>query len=38
MKRGVGQNPSWDVYKPGGQLQETSDLSVIANKGFATKY
>ncbi len=21
-----GQNPSWDVYKPGGQLQETSDL------------
>ncbi len=24
--RGVGQNPSWDVCKPGGQLQETSDL------------
>ncbi len=21
-----GQNPSWDVCKPGGQLQETSDL------------
>ncbi len=26
-KRGVRQNPSWDVCKPGGQLQETSDLS-----------
>ncbi len=24
--RGVGQNRSWDVIKPGGQLQETSDL------------
>ncbi len=23
LKRGVGQNPSWDVCKPGGQLQET---------------
>ncbi len=22
----MGQNPSWDVCKPGGQLQETSDL------------
>ncbi len=27
----------WDVCKPGGQLQETSDLW-IDNKGFATKY
>ncbi len=26
MQRGVGQNPSWDVCKPGGQLQETSYL------------
>ncbi len=24
--KGVEQNPSWDVCKPGGQLQETSDL------------
>ncbi len=24
--RGVGQNPSWDICKPGGQLQEMSDL------------
>ncbi len=26
LQRGVGQNPSWDVCKPGDQLQETSDL------------
>ncbi len=26
LQRGVGQNPSWDVCKPVGQLQETSDL------------
>ncbi len=26
MQRGMGQNPSWDVCKSGGQLQETSDL------------
>ncbi len=25
-RRWVGQNPSWDVCKPGGQLQERSDL------------
>ncbi len=25
-KRWVGQHPSWDVCKPGGQLQERSDL------------
>ncbi len=26
LQRGVGQNLSWDVCKPGGQLQDTSDL------------
>ncbi len=26
MQREVGQNISWDVCKPGGQLQEMSDL------------
>ncbi len=26
LQRGVGQNPSRDVCKPGDQLQETSDL------------
>jgi hypothetical protein len=25
-KKREGQNPSWDVCKPGGQLQETSEL------------
>ncbi len=34
-----GQNPSWDVCKPGGQLQEISDLCEgFSDKGFATKY
>ncbi len=33
----MGQNSSWDVSKPAGQLQETSD-PVIADKGFANKY
>ncbi len=26
LQRGVGQNPSWDLCKPGGQLQDISDL------------
>src|SRR4029434_849778 len=26
LQRGVDQNPSWVVYKPGDQLQETSDV------------
>ncbi len=47
-KQRVGQNPSKDVCKSGGQLQETCAnlvanykkhlTSVIANKGFDTKY
>lgn len=30
---GVGQNPSWDMFKPGDQLQEMSDLS-FSQLGF----
>ncbi len=32
-----GQNPSWDVCKPGGWLQDASDLCAC-HQGFATKY